>query len=234
MAKQSFQLKPRHLLTATLLVSIVAVIALVIGVAGTFKSDQDARKQSLVEQKTEQQDNGVEVWKPSGTSGQEAAHDDTPHGTRPFDESRTESADADNGKTSARSRDEARGDDEEQPRRARPRSEREREAERVQPLEVKPEQASSSLQQPSETDTRARGEAKQEAEKPKAEPKPEPNPEPKHEPKPEAKPEPKAEPKPESKAEPKPEPKHEPKHETQHAPQHKPKPQPKEVMDNLF
>lgn len=72
MAKQQFQLRPKHLITATLVVCVLAIIALVIGVVGTFNPRNEERRQDEAVQQRQQDTNRVEVWKPNGDSGEEA------------------------------------------------------------------------------------------------------------------------------------------------------------------
>lgn len=65
--KQKFQLKPKHLIRAILGICIASIIALVVGVVGTFKSHD---KESVQEGQQTQQENAnrVEVWKPAGVA----------------------------------------------------------------------------------------------------------------------------------------------------------------------
>ncbi len=213
---QRFQLKPKHLVTAVLGISLLAIAALVIGVIGTLKPrNTEARAQAEQEQKPASDANRVEVWKPVGANQQgaivlnpNAVNQPQPAGTANED---TEAA-MSNPFTAPRA------DSSEQVRRARPRpqeSARPR-AEAAEPAKPAATQAAVPVESAPAAPVRPQP----------AEPKPEPKPEPKSEPKPEPKPEPKVE----RRAEPK------PPAESRPAPAPKPaaKPQPKEVIDNLF
>lgn len=214
MAKQPFQLRPKHLVTATLAVCILAIVGLIIGVVGTFNPRDEARKQDEKSQHKAQQANRVEVWKPSGASSQGAIvlNPDALNQTNRPQPDRAEAREEQAARnpflpsSSERNRmDEDKRADE--PRRVRPRPDRERELSRPRPAESKPVPPAQSLQNPITAPV----------ESVPVRPRSEPKPDIVHS-------EPKA-------AEP-PKPRNEPKPEPRPAPA-QPKPQ-KEVMDNLF
>lgn len=68
---QGFQLKPKHLVMAVLGVCIAAIVALVIGVVGTFKPRDQVRTPAGQEPYQQNADR-VEVWKPEGADTQGA------------------------------------------------------------------------------------------------------------------------------------------------------------------
>ncbi|WP_416189776.1 hypothetical protein ACM67B_00950 [Neisseria sp. CCUG17229] len=211
MAKQKFQLRPKHLITTILAVCVLAIIALIIGVVGTFKPRDEERSQEEQVQKQQREANRVEVWKPNGSSqetvilnpdavntartptgGQNAADNDEQAARNPFINSSPSGSRAESRET------------QEQPRRAHPRSDSE--SNRARPAETQPAQPAPSLQSPTVEAPRPVEQAV--LVQPRNEPKPEPKPEPRPEPKPEPRPAP--------------------------APAPQPKPQQKEVIDNLF
>ncbi|WP_165089903.1 hypothetical protein [Neisseria yangbaofengii] len=205
MAKQKFQLRPKHLITATLAVCVLAIIALIIGVIGTFKPRDEERRQEGQTQKQQREANRVEVWKPNGSSQEAVILNpdalNTPR--RPSDGQNAEDSGGQAGRnpfinsSPSRSRAESR-ESQEQPRPVSPRSDSE--SNRARPAETQPARPSPSLQSPTVTPPRPVEQAV--PVQPRSEPKPEPRPEPKPEPRP--------------------------------VPAPQPKPQQKEVIDNLF
>ncbi|QEY23739.1 hypothetical protein [Neisseria animalis] len=65
---QSFRLKPKHLITLTLGICLIAVIALIVGIFNTFKPRSEAR--TAQEPTRSPEPNRVEVWKPEGSTRQ--------------------------------------------------------------------------------------------------------------------------------------------------------------------
>lgn len=185
MAKQQFQLRPKHLVTATLVVCVLAIIALIIGVVGTFKPRNEERRQDGQEQRQEQDVNRVEVWKPNGRSeeavilnpdavdsvrgqgGQNTA-DDEQAARNPFLPSSP-----------------SRHDGEDAERHARPQSE---DSQRARPTENQPAQPSPSLQGPTVEPPSPEGQAVPAQPRSEPEPRPEPKPEPSPPPAPQPKP----------------------------------------------
>ena len=64
---ESFQLKPKHLIRAAFVISIIAVGALIVGVIGTLNPKRQANTETELASQTEPKDEGVEVWRPNGT-----------------------------------------------------------------------------------------------------------------------------------------------------------------------
>ena len=62
---ESFQLKPKHLIRAALVISIIAVGALIVGVIGTLNTKPDTSNTQSAQPAPK--DEGVEVWRPNGT-----------------------------------------------------------------------------------------------------------------------------------------------------------------------
>lgn len=62
---ESFQLKPKHLIRAAFVISIIAVGALIVGVIGTLNTKPDTSNTQSAQ--TAPKDEGVEVWRPNGT-----------------------------------------------------------------------------------------------------------------------------------------------------------------------
>ena len=62
---ESFQLKPKHLIRAAFVISIIAVGALIVGVIGTLNTKPDTS--NIQSAQTAPKDEGVEVWRPNGT-----------------------------------------------------------------------------------------------------------------------------------------------------------------------
>lgn len=70
-SKSKFQLTPKHLVTATLGVCAVAIIAVIIGVIGTFNPRDTKRGQEQEQEKNQTGEaNRVEVWRPNGADTQ--------------------------------------------------------------------------------------------------------------------------------------------------------------------
>ncbi|PSJ80486.1 hypothetical protein [Neisseria iguanae] len=150
MAKQKFQLRPKHLITATLSVCVLAIVALIIGVVGTFKPRDRERRQEEQTQKQQRETNHVEVWKPNRNNSQEAVilNPDAPNTSRRQPAGQTAADDSD--EQAARnpfsdSRVESR-ETQEQPRRARQRTDSG--SNRARPAENQPAQPAPSLQSP--------------------------------------------------------------------------------------
>ena len=64
---ESFQLKPKHLIRAAFVISIIAVGALIVGVIGTLNPKRQANTETELASQTEPKDECVEVWRPNGT-----------------------------------------------------------------------------------------------------------------------------------------------------------------------
>ena len=62
---ESFQLKPKHLIRAAFVISIIAVGALIVGVIGTLNTKPDTSNTQSAHPAPK--DEGVEVWRPNGT-----------------------------------------------------------------------------------------------------------------------------------------------------------------------
>ena len=65
---ESFQLKPKHLIRAAFVISIIAIGALIVGVIGTLNPKRHSNN-VVTEHASQTQpiDDGVEVWRPNGT-----------------------------------------------------------------------------------------------------------------------------------------------------------------------
>lgn len=64
---ESFQLKPKHLIRAAFVISIIAVGALIVGIIGTLNPKRQVNAETELASQTEPKDEGVEVWRPNGT-----------------------------------------------------------------------------------------------------------------------------------------------------------------------
>ena len=64
---ESFQLKPKHLIRAAFVISIIAIGALIVGVIGTLNTKPDTSNTQSAQ--TVPKDEGVEVWRPNGKIG---------------------------------------------------------------------------------------------------------------------------------------------------------------------
>ncbi|MRN37916.1 MULTISPECIES: hypothetical protein [Neisseria] len=183
MAKQKFQLRPKHLITTILAVCVLAIIALIIGVVGTFKPRDEERRQEEQVQKQQREANRVEVWKPDGSSqetvilnpdavntartptgGQNKADRDRQAADNPFinsepSHSRTEPLAT-----------------QEVPRRARPRSD----GNRIRPIETPQTQPAPSFPSPAVTPTPPSPAEPATPTQPRSEAKPAPQPKPQH------------------------------------------------------